>query len=87
MIVPSLLLALGLAFMIAPGFFAKRPRATAQSRLEELRAGAPERYFEEQRDLLTYKATPRFLRLWRISGAAIAITAAGVLIIRSGIAG
>ena len=87
MVEPLILLALGVAFMIAPGVFAGRSEANRLSRLREIEEGAPETYFEEQRDLLAYKPSQRFLLLWRAIGAAIAIVAAGVLVVRSGAAG
>jgi len=87
MVVLSILLALGLAFVFAPRFFAVRPEAARLGRLEEIERGATEKYFEERRDLLAYKPSPRFLLLWRVAGAAIAITAAGLLIVRSGVSG
>ena len=87
MIVPSLLLALGLALMLVPRLFAARSDATRLRRLEEIKGGGSEQYFEEQRDLLGYTPSPRFLLLWRLVGAAISVAAAGVLIVRSGITG
>lgn len=87
MIAPSLFLAFGLAAMFAPRFFATRPEADRLRRLEELEGGATEVYFEERRDLLAYKPSQRLFLLWRIVGAAIALTASGLLIVRSGLAG
>ena len=87
MIVPSLLLVLGLALMFAPRVFAVRSEATRLRRLQEIKEGGSEKYFEEQRDLLAYKPSQRFLLLWRVIGAAVAVAAAGDLIVRSGITG
>lgn len=87
MIVPSIILALGLALMLAPGFFAVRSEADRLGRLKEIEGGGSESYFEERRDLLAYKPSQRFFLLWRVIGAALAITAAGVLIVRSGATG
>lgn len=87
MIVPSLLLALGLALMFAPQVFAVRSEAARLRRLQEIKEGGSEAYFEEHRDLLAYKPSQRFLLLWRVGGAAVAVVAAGVLIVRSGITG
>lgn len=87
MMTPSLLLACGLALMFAPRVFASRSEATRLRRLQEIKAGGSEKYFEEQRDLLAYKPSQRLLLLWRVVGVAIAVTAAGVLIVRSGVTG
>ena len=76
MIVPSLLLVLGLALMFAPRVFAVRSEATRLRRLQEIKEGGSEKYFEEQRDLLAYKPSQRFLLLWRVIGAAVAVAAA-----------
>ena len=87
MIGPSLLLALGLALMFAPRVFVVRSEATRLRRLQEIKEGGSEKYFDEQRDLLAYKPSQRFLLLWRVIGAAVAVAAAGDLIVRSGITG
>ncbi len=84
MIEPLILLAFGVAFMIAPGFWAGRSEANRLVRLREIEEGASEAYFEERRDLLEYKPSQRFLVLWRVIGAAMAIAAVGVLLVRSG---
>lgn len=87
MIFALLLFAFGVAMFLAPRVFATRSEATRQRRLEEIEAGSPEQYFEEQRDLLAYKPSQRFLLLWRVTGAAIAVGTARALIDRSGITG
>jgi hypothetical protein len=87
MIILSLLFAFGLALLVAPSVFAARSEATRLRRLQQIKQGSSEKYFEERRDLLAYAPSQRFLLLWRVCGAAIAIGAAGVLIIRSGVTG
>ena len=84
MLYPSILFVFGLAFMFAPGLFATRAEAYRLRRLQEIKQGGSEKYFEEQRDLLAYKPSQRF---FRAIGIAVAAAATGVLIIRSGIAG
>lgn len=84
MLMPTLLLALGLACVFAPRLFATRSEAIRLRRLHEINEGGSEKYFEERRDLLAYKPSQRFFRVW---GAAIAIGAASVLAVRSGITG
>lgn len=69
------LLALGTAMAIWPGRFAGPFDRARARRLEEIGAGARERYFEEHRALIEYRPTPRFLQLWRIIGLVIAMTA------------
>ena len=48
----------GLAAMIRPSAMVKESRRNRDARLRELDAGAPERFFEERRELEAY--TPRF---------------------------
>lgn len=79
MIVPSLLLAFGLALAFAPGVLARRAEAHRLRRLQALKAGGSETYFEEQRDLMADRRSPRF---WRVMGVIIAVASAVVLIIR-----
>jgi hypothetical protein len=85
MIASSILLMFGLALMFAPQLFAKRSEATRLRRLQEIREGDTERYFEEERDLLTYGSDHRFLLFWRVIGAGVAVGAASDLIVQSGI--
>lgn len=73
--------------MFAPRVFAVRSEATRLRRLEEIKEGGSEKYFEEHRDLLASKPSKRFLLLWRVIGVAVAVGAAGVLIVRSGTTG
>lgn len=85
MIASSIQLAFGLALMFAPRLFAGRSEATRQRRLQEIREGASERYFEEERDLLAYRFDHRFLKFWRVMGAVAVVMAALDLIVHSGI--
>lgn len=85
MIASSILLAFGLALMFAPRLFAARSEATRLRRLQEIREGDSERYFEEERDLLAYRFDHRFLMFWRVMGAVAAVVAALDLIEQSGI--
>lgn len=85
MIASSILLAFGLALMFAPRLFAARSEATRLRRLQEIREGDSERYFEEERDLLAYRFDHRFLMFWRVMGAVAAVLAARDMIVHSGI--
>lgn len=87
MLLPSLLLVFGLVMMVAPRFFAARSEGARLRRLEQIEQGAPEDYFEERRELTSYTPSQRFLLLWRILGATVAIGSAGGLLVRSGVAG
>jgi len=85
MIASFILLAFGLALTLVPKLFAARSEATRLRRLQEIREGDSERYFEEERDLLAYGSDHRFLQFWRIIGASVAVVAALDLIEQSGI--
>lgn len=87
MILPSVLLLFGLAMVVAPRFFAARSEGARLKRLEQIEQGAPEDYFEERRELTSYAPSQRFFLLWRLWGAAVAIGSAGVLLVRSRVAG
>lgn len=75
-----LLFALGLGMIFAPRLFAGRSEDLRLKRLEDIRLGSAERYFEEERELKSFPSTPRFLLLWRVVGAALVLGSAGVLI-------
>jgi anti-sigma-K factor RskA len=85
MIASSIQLVFGLALIFAPHLFAARSEAARLRRLQEIREGDSERYFEEERDLLAYGSDHRFLQFWRVIGASVAAVAALDLIEQSGI--
>lgn len=87
MLQPLMFLVLGTLMALWPGQWALGSATKRARRLREIDEGSSEKHFEERRELMEYAPTPRFLLLWRIMGALIAIGAAGVLIARSGIAG
>lgn len=87
MLGPLMFLVLGTVMALWPGRWVFGPSTVRARRLREIDEGADERYFEERRELTEYVPSPRFLMPWRIIGAVTAIGAAGVLIVRSGIAG
>lgn len=81
MLVQIVLLGLGATMAIWPGHFSGLGSKRRQRRLLALEAGAPEKYFEERRQLQAYRPTPRTLLLWRGMGAVIALSAAVLLVI------
>jgi len=82
MITDVLFLALGLAMLVRGDLFARRAARRHEKRLEELRAGGEERFFEERRSLEAY---PSFAKstTWRILGGLLAAVMIGSLLIRS----
>lgn len=80
MFIPVVLLALWFALILAPGFLAGPPALKRLNRLKEIDDGAAETYFEERRDLEAYRPSRRYLQLWRLLGATIAISAVSALI-------
>ncbi|QDH34425.1 hypothetical protein [Porphyrobacter sp. YT40] len=67
----------GIGAIIRPSALVKESRRNRDARLRELDAGAPERFFEERRELEAY--TPRFdlehRTLRRFGGLAVALGA------------
>jgi hypothetical protein len=87
MLQPLMFLVLGTLMALWPGRWALGSATKRARRLREIDEGSAEKHFEERRELTEYAPTPRFLLLWRIMGALIAVVATGVLIARAGIAG
>lgn len=71
-----IMLGLGITMAIWPGQFSGLGSKRHQGRLLELKAGAPERHFEERRELQAYRPTQRTLLMWRVLGASIAVSCA-----------
>jgi hypothetical protein len=69
MIPAALLLVLNLLLVIRPQVFAAPSDRARARRLEQIRAGDPERFFEEGRALVGYQRSSQFLLLWRVLGA------------------
>ena len=63
-----ILAAVGVILLIAPEILIGPKRRAREARLAELRAGAPETYFEERRALEAYPLTHRKW-VWRLLGA------------------
>jgi hypothetical protein len=64
-------LAIAIVLIIAPNRVVGDAQARRDRRLEELQEDAREDYFEERRDLETYRFTYRFkdnMLLWRLAG-------------------
>lgn len=68
MALAAFLLVLSLLLVIRPQVFAAPSDRARAQRLEQIRAGDPERFFEEERALDGYRRSSRFLWLWRVSG-------------------
>ena len=52
------LIVVGLVTLVWPRWFANRAKARHDRRMAELRAGAEEAFFEEQRSLVAYPPSP-----------------------------
>jgi hypothetical protein len=64
-------IAISIMLIIAPNRLVGHTQARRNRRLKELQLGAREDYFEERRDLETYRFTYRFkgnMLLWRLAG-------------------
>ncbi|HEV7353726.1 MAG TPA: hypothetical protein VGN74_11430 [Brevundimonas sp.] len=75
-----IMLGLGTVMALRPGLFSGLASKRRQRRLLALEAGAPERHFEERRELQAYQPTPRILLMWRVIGVVIVLGAAGRLV-------
>ena len=71
-----IMLGLGIVMALWPGQWSGLTSKRRQRRLLELESGAPERHFEERRELQAYRPTPRTLLMLRVIGVGIAISAA-----------
>jgi hypothetical protein len=66
-----LCIAIAIVLIIAPSRLVGNTQARRNRRLKELQQGAHEDYFEERRDLETYRFTHRFkgnMLVWRLAG-------------------
>ena len=81
MVIELLYLALGLALLIRPQWFAGIPVSRRQRRLAALEAGAAEAFFEEKRALETYPARRSGLGLWRLLGGLMVLTILALLLL------
>lgn len=69
---------IGLILLIWPNFNVRRLEKSHATRMNELNAGADERYFEERRSLEAYPPRRRGL-WWRLLGGLLILIAASAL--------
>lgn len=70
----------GLVSLIRPEILAPLTRRQHARRLEALRAGAAEAYFEERRALETYPISKRSLRWRRIAGGLMVLASVALFV-------
>jgi hypothetical protein len=85
MLTPALLFVFGLVTAIWPRLVALPSNRSRKGRLTAIDNGEPEKFFEERRTLTEYAPSARFLLLWRIVGAVVAIGSAWILAQHSGL--
>lgn len=78
MLLEMICLALGTAMFVWPQMFARFSQRRHAERLNEIRHGGEEQFFEERRALETYPALAN-PRMWRVYGGVLALFMIGRL--------